>query len=394
MSEQIVALAPPEPLVAPEPVATVSGENAEKMVLVKDERTAALDKVVATYVDQIIALDPESETFATKAEDIRTMGDTDIRDAANSSNRLLQRSMKEVDTKTADGNIPKTLVALRRQIEELDPKQAQGVKKFLGMMPYGDKLQDYFRKYESSQKQLDAIIVSLQDGQDELRRDNADLEQEKRHLWDTMNKLREFGYIAEKMDAELSRKIADLKITAPDKAKKLEDDVLFYVRQKRQDLLTQQAVSVQGYLAIDLLRKNNIELIKGVDRATTTTVSALRTAVIVAQALSSQKLVLDQISSLNSATNSMIVSTSEMLKQQSVGIQKQAASSTVDLKALQTAFQNVYQAMDAVDTFKQQALSSMSVTINGLQAEVDKSQKYLEEAQPHQKPAGTLTLPQ
>lgn len=397
MSDQVVALAPPEPLVAPGPVEAVTGETAEKMVAVKDDRTAALDKVVATYVDQIVALDPDSESFAARAEDVRTMGDSDIRDASNSSNRLLQKSMKEVNGKTADGNIPKTLVALRREIEDLDPKQAQGAKKFLGMFPYGDRLQDYFRRYESSQKQLDAIIVALQDGQDELRRDNADLEQEKRRLWETLNKLREFGYIAEQMDSELSRRISDMRVTDPEKAKKLEDDVLFYVRQKRQDLLTQQAVSVQGYLAIDLLRKNNIELIKGVDRATTTTVSALRTAVIVAQALSSQKLVLDQITSLNDTTNRMIVSTSEMLRQQTAGIQKQAASSTVDLKALQTAFTNVYQAMDAVDTFKQEALTSMSTTINGLAVEVEKSQKYLDRASTAavgEKSVDGLVLPQ
>ena len=78
--------------------------------------------------------------------------------------------------------------------------------------------------------------------------------------------------------------------------------MLFSVRQKHQDLLTQLAVSVQGYLALDVIRRNNLELIKGVDRATTTTVSALRTAVIVAQALADQKLVLDQITALNTTT--------------------------------------------------------------------------------------------
>ena len=78
--------------------------------------------------------------------------------------------------------------------------------------------------------------------------------------------------------------------------------MLFSVRQKHQDLLTQLAVSVQGYLALDLIRRNNVELIKGVQRATTTTVSALRTAVIVAQALADQKLVLDQITALNTTT--------------------------------------------------------------------------------------------
>ena len=145
-------------------------------------------------------------------------------------------------------------------------------------------------------------------------------------------------------------------------------------------MLTQLAVSVQGYLALDLIRRNNVELIKGVDRATTTTVSALRTAVIVAQALSDQKLVLDQITALNETTGDLIVSTSEMLKQQSADISKQASEATVDLAKLQKAFQNIYATMDEIDNFKVKALDSMSLTINSLETEIDKSRTYINRA--------------
>ncbi len=129
--------------------------------------------------------------------------------------------------------------------------------------------------------------------------------------------------------------------------------------------MTQLAVSVQGYLALDLVRKNNIELIKGVDRAQTTTVAALRTAVIVAQALANQKLVLDQINALNATTNQMILSTSEMLRQQSGQIQEQASSSTVSVETLQKAFDNVFATMDAIDTYKAKAVDSMATTVDG-----------------------------
>ncbi len=119
--------------------------------------------------------------------------------------------------------------------------------------------------------------------------------------------------------------------------------MLFYTRQKVTDLLTQQAVNIQGYLALDLIRKNNLELVKGVDRATTTTVPALRTAVIVAQALNNQKLVLDQIAALNTTTGRLIAGTSEMLRDQSAAIHQQAASSTIEIAKLQPAFTNIYQ---------------------------------------------------
>ena len=206
------------------------------------------------------------------------------------------------------------------------------------MVPFGDKVTDYFRKYQSAQTHLDGILHALRDGQDELGKDNAALNLEKQYLWDAMARLNQYVYVAERLDARLAAGIAELEATDPDKAKALRDDVLFYVRQKHQDLLTQLAVSIQNYLAIDIVIKNNTELIKGVDRASTTTVSALRTAVIVAQALGNQKLVLDQITALNTTTSGMIERTSEMLRDNSVQIQEQAASATIGLPELQAAF--------------------------------------------------------
>ena len=137
---------------------------------------------------------------------------------------------------------------------------------------------------------------------------------EKQNLWAAMGRLNQYVYVAERLDARLSATIAELELSDPDRAKALSQDVLFYVRQKHQDLLTQLAVSIQSYLAMDIIIKNNIELIKGVDRASTTTVSALRTAVIVAQALGNQKLVLDQITALNTTTSDLIQRTSEMMR--------------------------------------------------------------------------------
>jgi uncharacterized protein YaaN involved in tellurite resistance len=366
-------------LTAAEPVAAVAPPKAAGMVPIDPSALPALDEKVAAYVESIVNLDVHSPAFAQKAADVRQMGDDDIKASADTSNRLLAspvRAMRQGPL-TEGGKVASSLMDLRRTIEDLDPKHATDGHKLLGMIPFGDKLRDYFRRYESAQSHLDAIVKALYDGQDELRKDNAALEQEKLHLWETMQRLTQYAYVAEHLDAALVAKIAEIEATDPDKAKTLREDVLFYARQKHQDLLTQLAVSIQGYLAIDLVRRNNIELIKGVDRATTTTIAALRTAVIVAQALSNQKLVLDQIDALNSTTSSLIESTSQLLATQSVEINKQAASSTVSLDSLKTAFQNVYQSMDAIDAFKVQALDSMAQTVTALKTEIDGAQTYL-----------------
>ena len=217
---------------------------------------------------------------------------------------------------------------------------------------------------------------------------------EKTALWEAMGRLNQYVYVAERLDARLAAAIAELEATDPDKARALRDDVLFYVRQKHQDLLTQLAVSIQNYLAIDILIRNNVELIKGVDRASTTTLSALRTAVIVSQALTNQKLVLDQITALNTTTSSLIERTSQMLKDNSAAIQEQAASATIGLPQLQAAFANIYATMDAIDAFKVEALDSMATTIGSLQTEVIKSQSYLDRVRRHDErtASGSLDL--
>jgi uncharacterized protein YaaN involved in tellurite resistance len=153
------------------------------------------------------------------------------------------------------------------------------------------------------------------------------------------------------------------------------------------------AVTVQGYLALDLVKKNNVELVKGVDRASTTTVGALRTGVTVAQALTNQRLVLDQITALNTTTAGIIDSTGELLKTQTATIHEQAAASTIPLETLQRAFQNVYDTMDSIDTFKLKALDSMKQTVNSLSGEIEKSKGYIARAEGQAQAALTTSSP-
>ncbi len=371
-------------LVPPQPVQVVTEQDAAAIVKVDSAAATKIDSMVSDYIKSLASLDPHSQDFVNKVNAIHTLGNDEIRQSASVSNRLLDKPVKAMDSGpfSKGTSVSKSLVDLRQTVEDLDPSK-QGLmnpKHLFGLIPFGSRLRDYFGRYQSAQGHLNAIINALYHGQDELRRDNAAIEQEKVNIWDLKGRLEQYLYLAGKLDAVLEAQIDTIGQTDPERAKALREDVLFYVRQKRQDLLTQLAVNVQGYLALELVRKNNLELIKGVDRATTTTVSALRTAVIVAQALTNQKLVLSQIMALNTTTGNLIESTSQMLKDQSGQIHEQAANATVSIEKLQAAFANVYATMDMIDAYKLQALDSMQKTIDALSGEVAKSQSYLERA--------------
>jgi uncharacterized protein YaaN involved in tellurite resistance len=370
-------------LTPPAPVTPVPVETAATMLPLAGERAAELAAKARDFAGELSGLDPRSPEFTRKVHDISAMGDTEIRSASQVANRMLKRPVAALSSAKGEGadaqaKVAGDLVALRRTVVDLDPKQAaSGTRRLLGLIPFGDRLRDYFAKFHSAQQHLDDIIRALKSGQDELLRDNAAIEGEKANLWEAMTRLQEYAVMAQTIDAALEDRIA---LADEERATALRSDALFAVRQKHQDILTQLAVSAQGYLALDLVRKNNLELSKGVDRATTTTVAALRTAVTVAQALANQKLVLDQITALNATTSGLILATSEMLRTQAGAIQNQAASTTVDMDTLRQAFDNVYATMDTIDAFRAKAVDSMAITVDSLSVELAHAKTYLERA--------------
>ncbi|HKO92357.1 MAG TPA: toxic anion resistance protein [Polyangiaceae bacterium] len=367
-------------LTPPTPVQKVAPEQAAGLVPLDDKQKSALEVRVDGFIRELVALDANSPEFGKKSEQLMLMGQREIEEAAGQSSRFLERPVKAMASETTVGT---DLAQLRRTIEDLDPKKRNllAPKKLFGVMPFGNKMRDYFDGYKSAQSHIASILARLASGKDELLKDNAAVDVERQALWAAMQRLEQMIHIAKMLDVGLEKKAAELDTSDSAKARALRENALFSVRQRTTDLLTQMAVSVQGYLALDLVKKNNVELMKGVDRASTTTVSALRTAVTVAQAMTNQKLVLGQITALNTTTSNIIESTAELLRTTTGEIHKQAASSTIPIETLQRAFQNIYQTMDAIDTFKLEALNNMKATVRALTDEVDKSKGYIARAE-------------
>ncbi len=369
-------------LEAPAAVPVIAPARAAGLVPLKDEQKTELEARVDGFVTDLIAEDAASPEFGKKVDALTNLGAREIAEAAGQSNRFLDRPVRAMDKETGIGA---DLTQLRATIEDLDPSTKGDLmtkKKLFGIIPFGgNKLRGYFDSYQSAQTHISAILGRLKDGKDELLHDNAAIDQERAKLWTAMGRLEQMVHVSKTLDAKLEEKATELDYSDPAKAKAIRESALFYVRQRTTDLLTQLAVSVQGYLALDLVKKNNVELVKGVDRASTTTVAALRTAVTVAQALTNQKLVLEQITALNTTTANMIDSTGELLKTQTAAIHEGAASSTIPVETLKRAFQNVYDTMDAIDSFKLKALDSMKTTVDTLSGEVEKSRGYIARAE-------------
>lgn len=373
-------LTPPESLQAPEAVKPVAAQQAPEMVPLSDEDRTRLDELARAFAEDVLSAGTHSPEFRRKLDAVHELGLPEQRAAAQSSNRMLDRPLRatKAGSLSEGSDILQGLTELRRTVEELDPNNAPTPRRLFGLLPGAKKVQNALDKYQSANAHLNGILESLYRGQDELRKDNATIETEKVHLWETMQKLRQYIHVGQSVDTALTAELTRLAQTDPEKARVVSEELLFAVRQRVTDLLTQLAISIQGYLALDLVRRNNLELIKGVDRATTTTVSALKTALMVSQAQGTQQAVLGQVNAVNETTGNMIASTARLLRDQTTQIQQQAGSATVDPQIIQAAFREVYGALDSISTYRMQALDRFRETIDVLSSEVKGAQNYLD----------------
>ena len=219
----------------------------------------------------------------------------------------------------------------------------------------------YFDKYKKLDSIIEGIISSLEIGKEKLRDDNTALEIESVTLRQLTKQLAREIELGITMDTELSIELKNMKKTGEDELniEFIEQEVVFPLRQRIIDLQQMLIVNRQGILSIEAIKRNNNELMRGVDRAKYVTVSALRIATMVASALYDQKVVLKQINDLNTATADFIESTSRVLKNQSIEISRQSANATISLDTLKTAYEETIDALDIMNRYKVESLPKM-----------------------------------
>ncbi len=347
------------------------------------ERDPKLEKQAADFVQAVLAFDPENPAHVNDREQnitaVENLGSKSQQEAAHRS-AMLREPIKKLAARGEDGGkVANALVDLKNQVEELDPGsfdfKAGWLSRTLGLIPgVGTPLKNFFSRFQSAQTVIDAIIRSMEDGKKILQRDNVTLAQDQKimrsltlNLQDVIN----LGFsIDQKFSYALEREIS----SEDSKTTFIENEILFPLRQRIQDLQQQLAVNQQGVLAIEIIIRNNKELVKGVDRGINVTVNALNVAVTVALALANQKIVLDKIAAVNKVTSNLIAQTAATLKTQGVEVHKQAASTQLDMETLKQAFTDINAALDDISSFRKEALPQMANNI----LEMDKLTKQTE----------------
>jgi len=335
---------------------------------------------VKIKADQIMQVDLDSLSQRREfVQAIETFGADTIR-KTQSKNSILQTRIGDFSRAGGEsGEVAKGLEDLSIKMRDLDPSKIDFLKGG-GLGKLFNPIRRYFERYKTADEEIAGIVKSLDKGKATLKNDNVTLEIEQSTMREVTKDMMQKIELGGQLDANLSNALENAKASGEDreKIKFVEEEIVFPLRQRILDFQQLLTVNQQGIIAMEIIRKNNLELIRAVDRAETVTVSALRVAVTVAGALYNQKIVLEKVQMLNETTNQMISTTSKMLKEQGTAIQKQASEANISVDTLKEAFAETISALDDISTYKQNALPQMQQSIQDFRQLAEEGEKQLE----------------
>lgn len=358
----------------PEPAAIVrEPDQASAMIPFKDELRTQLLSQADGFIQDLLNLDPHSEDFRSRVDSAFRLGRKEIGDSTLLTNKFLDKSF----VKDADSPAFKVMSEMRMLFEDLNPSKEGdllGVHKLLGLIPFGNKLRAYLLRFDAAGDSIRKTIDHLYGVQDELARDDQALYATMQKLLEALTRLKAADMFANELDAKLSAAIDGLKATDPARAKAVEQEVLFYVRQASQDIKTQILVCINGYKMLEGLRKTGRELRNGCDRMATIGMSSLSIAVTLARAQGYQIKVMDALASSSKAIEGLIASTSTQFGQHVDRVAEFQSNPLIGVQALQTAFDTTFAALDRMDEFRGKAIQTMGVNIGNLKTLIDKGE--------------------
>lgn len=376
-------------LTPPEVIEPVGQEVAKTAVPLPPAVSAAVEDQVDRFLAGLLTEDLQSESFRAKLDSAFALGREEVSVAASlMQGRFMERNFMGMESSTAF----KAIQEMRGHLDALNPGNEGDLfqpQKLLGFIPFGNRLQSYFRKYQSAGGQLQKSMEQLYSARDDMQRDVVEIEATRTKLWDAMQKLAGAIQFAESLDTQLHAKVEALKATDPQRAKSLEQEVLFYARQNLQDMLTQQAVCTNGYLALDVLKKTGREMMNGCSRVATTGMSALAVAQTVARATGNQIKVMEMLSGVNSTIENLIAETGRQLNTHVDKTTQFAQDPMIGIEKLKEMFDQTFKAMDAMDDFRSKSIAVMGQNNQMLAAEIKRSEQYIDKVRMQQARAVT-----
>ncbi len=286
---------------------------------------------------------------------LESLGEEEQRKAGESL-EALKRPVKEM-MQDQSNQLPQQLLQLKETVSQLEPAHLRDsqAKKWLDRLLRRNPIEQYARKYQTVEAQVENIVEGLLSGKDKLQEDTLMLEQLKTVATERINNLNEQIAYGQQLNAMLEQEMTSERwADNPNEIKKGQVKVISRIKNMSQAVMVLQ----QSLASVDLIIENNDKLEEAIFNAVTMTKNVITVSASIQLALSNQQKVIKAVKNVNEATESMLLSNSELLKQNTEDTLRTLEEPAIAIETFKKAYDNVFAAIALTEQSNERIVQS------------------------------------
>lgn len=297
----------------------------------------------------------QDDDLAKLLQSLETLGEVEQREAGESL-EALKRPVKEM-MQDQSNQLPNQLHQLKETVSQLEPSylRESPAKKWVNKVLRRNPMEQYARKYQTVEAQVENIVEGLLSGKDKLQEDTLMLQQLKGVANERINKLNEQIQYGQKLNEMLEHEMTTERwADNPNELRKGQLKVISRIKNMSQAVMVLQ----QSLASVDLIVENNDKLEEAIFNAITMTKNVITVSASIQLALSNQQKVIKAVKHVNEATESMLLSNAELLKQNTEDTLKTLEEPAIAIETFRKAYKNVFEAIELTEQSNERIVQS------------------------------------
>lgn len=344
-----------------EEVVEIIDENEEKKEenLLNLEKPAILEEnyqITRKQSDEVKALVREIDV--NNSATILNFGSKPAEELSRISNEILSSSknVENIEATKIIKNLSKIIEKVDISDFEKPPRKEGGI-----LSKIFNRGKNFLEKYENMNKEIEVITQELLNYKAGLEKDQDDLKK----LYEVVSKhsveINDYILATELAEEEVKRKLDDITNTVNvdenDKNREIArtQGLLDMVSQKKYDLETVKAVSLQTLPMIEIMAGNNIGLARKLQSSLITTLPLFENAIVLALQTKKQILLKNTFTTLDKATEDLMKRNAVNITKTAVDIAKVSNTSPISIETLKQNFEVVQKGIKEIRDLREKA---------------------------------------
>lgn len=344
-----------------EKVVEIIDENEEKKEenLLNLEKPAILEEnyqITRKQSDEVKALVREIDV--NNSATILNFGSKPAEELSKISNEILSSSknVENIEATKIIKNLSKIIEKVDISDFEKPPRKEGGI-----LSKIFNRGKNFLEKYENMNKEIEVITQELLNYKASLEKDQDDLKK----LYEVVSKhsveINDYILATELAEEEVKRKLDDITNTVNvdenDKNREIArtQGLLDMVSQKKYDLETVKAVSLQTLPMIEIMAGNNIGLARKLQSSLITTLPLFENAIVLALQTKKQILLKNTFTTLDKATEDLMKRNAVNITKTAVDIAKVSNTSPISIETLKQNFEVVQKGIKEIRDLREKA---------------------------------------